>query len=85
MFVFAETRESSNWHKCLAYISTDSTYVHCAIRPEDSQYLDPDKTYVYDVQIAKSTTPDLPDGVPNYPQVHTLLTGTIEVTGQVTP
>ncbi len=85
MFVFAETRESANWHKCLAYISTDSKYVHCVIRPEDSEYLDPTKTYVYDVQIAKSTTPDLPDGVPNYPQVHTLLTGTISVTGQVTP
>ena len=45
MFVFAESRGSTTWHKCAAWIDTNKTYVGCAIRPEDSQYLTAGTTY----------------------------------------
>lgn len=82
MFLFADSRGSSNWHQCVAWISDDKTYIQCAIRPQDAQYLDAGSTYVYDVQVSRD--PDMTQPVP-YPVVHTLLTGTITVTGQVTP
>lgn len=78
IFSFAQTREDPNPHKCYASISDDKTYVTCVIRPEDSQYLTAGTTYVYDVQIFKPA-----GGLITYPTVHTLLTGNITVTGQV--
>lgn len=87
MFIFAESRGSENWHKCLAWISSDKTHVNCVIRggaDGDSQYLTPGTTYVYDVQVTKPSNDD-PDSPYTYPVIHTLLTGTITVTGQVTP
>lgn len=79
IFAFAETRggnSATGYHKCLAKISDNGNYVTCTIRPEDSSYLDPTKTYVYDVQVTKPGT--------DYPMVLTLLTGNISVTDQVT-
>lgn len=85
MFVFAESRGSTEWHKCAAWIDETKTYVGCAIRPSDAQYLTPGTTYVYDVQVTAPEN-DSSGGNPyTYPIVHTLLTGTITVTGQVTP
>jgi len=78
VFSFAEEREDANPHKCFAEISDNKTYITCVIRPEDSQYLIAGTTYVYDVQIFKPA-----DGQTTYPTIHTLLTGNINVTGQV--
>jgi len=80
-FYFAETRGGSNapgYHQCYAKISDDKRYIICAIRPADAEYLDPTKTYVYDVQVSK------PINGGEYPMVITLVTGTITVTDQVT-
>lgn len=60
-----------------ATISDDNTHIRCAIRPADSLSLDPEKVYVYDVEITKSSTP--------YKKVHTVLTGNINITKQVNP
>lgn len=81
VFAFAEVRggdSATGYHRCYAKISDDKTYITCAIRPEDSQYLDPTKTYVYDVQVSK------PSNGGDYPIVLTLMTGSITLTDQVT-
>jgi hypothetical protein len=62
---------------CYAAFSNDRTNILCAITPEDSANLDPNKSYVYDVEIYKAGTP--------YDSVFTLLNGTISITDQVTP
>lgn len=80
-FKIAESRGSSTLIECYAEIPTISgsqqfpNYVKCAITPAAGAQLDPTKTYYYDVEIRKSSTP--------YPYVYTLLTGTISVTDQV--
>jgi hypothetical protein len=68
--------------KCFARVSDDGTFVQCAIRPLDSQYLVAGTEYVYDVEVRKPA--GSPGGVSNYEIVHTLLTGTITITDQVT-
>lgn len=81
VFAFAEVRggdSATGYHKCYAKISDNNDYVLCAIRPEDAAYLDPAKTYVYDVQVSK------PANGGDYPMVVTLMTGSITVTDQVT-
>ncbi len=61
-----------------AYVQkVDDTHILCAIRPEDGNLLTPGTTYVYDVEIEYPKSP--------YSQIHTLLTGEITVTDQVTP
>ncbi len=78
-FAFAEVRggdSATGYHKCLAKISDNAQYITCTIRPEDAAYLNPAKTYVYDVQVTKPGS--------EYPMVLTLMTGTITVTDQVT-
>ncbi len=78
-FSFSTSRGPSgvaNNHECFAQISTDKTYVLCAIRPADSNYVEAGTTYVYDVQVTFTSAP--------YNKVYTLLTGTITVTDQVT-
>lgn len=59
-----------------AYTSVASDHIKCAILPSDSSALAAGTSYVYDVEIN-----DL-DSSP-YPLVHTILTGTITVTEQV--
>lgn len=63
-----------------AEITVDSTnsltYITCAILPGVGSQLDSTKTYVYDVEIAKTSSDP-------YPYVYTLVTGTISVTDQV--
>jgi len=59
-----------------ARISTDGTYVDCAILPLNGIAMDSSLNYVYDVQVFKAGTP--------YDVVTTLLTGTISVTEQIT-
>lgn len=66
---------SANYHEAYSTISNDKTYVQCAIRPSDSSHLLAGTAYVYDVEITKSATP--------YSLVHTVLTGSISVTDQV--
>jgi hypothetical protein len=77
-FSFAQSRGSAGsatYHEAFAQISADKTYVECAIRPADSSSLNAGTAYVYDVEVTKSATP--------YPFVHTILTGSITVTDQV--
>ena len=81
IFAFADVRggdSATGYHKCYAKISDDKTYITCAIRPEDAAYLDPAKTYVYDVQVSK------PSNGGDYPIVLTIMTGSITLTDQVT-
>jgi hypothetical protein len=59
-----------------AQISSDRSYIDCAILPENGADMDFSLNYVYDVEISKNATP--------YPIVITLLTGTISVTEQIT-
>ena len=66
---------------CFARISDDNTFVQCAIRPDDSATLVAGTEYVYDVEVIK---PAGAPGTGSYPLVHTLVTGTITVTDQVT-
>lgn len=67
--------------KCFARISDDSTFVQCAIRPTDSTTLIAGTEYVYDVEVVK---PAGSAGTGQYSLVHTLLTGKITITDQVT-
>jgi hypothetical protein len=62
--------------ECYAQISSDKTYVLCAIQPAIGNQLDATKVYVYDVEISKSGTP--------YPFVYTILNGKITIKDQVT-
>jgi hypothetical protein len=67
--------------RCFARVSDDNTYVLCAIRPSDAATLLAGTEYVYDVEVRK------PSGTPGsgtYELVHTLVTGTITVTDEVT-
>lgn len=75
-FTIAETRESEDTIEAYAVISDDETHIECAIRKGDSTTLVPGTTYVYDIEITKSSTP--------YTKYYTVLTGNITVTGQVT-
>jgi uncharacterized repeat protein (TIGR02543 family) len=54
-----------------------SDHVVCAITPENGAFMDPTKTYVYDVQIYSQ-------GADTYDKVFTLITGSISVTDDVT-
>lgn len=60
---------------CLASI-VNGEHILCTIRPADSATMNAGITYVYDVEISKT--------VSGTPVVHTLLTGSIQVTDQVT-
>jgi hypothetical protein len=60
-----------------AKISPDNTYITCAITPENGKLMDPDKTYVYDVQVYAQ-------GSDTYDKVFTILTGNISVRDDVT-
>jgi uncharacterized repeat protein (TIGR02543 family) len=74
-FTIAESRGDTQVIECFAQISDDNTFVLAVIRQGDGSQLDPSKTYVYDLEVRKP-------GVP-YAIVHTLLTGSISVTEQV--
>jgi uncharacterized repeat protein (TIGR02543 family) len=60
-----------------AKISLDNTYITCAITPENGALMDPDKTYVYDIQMYAQ-------GADTYDKVFTILTGSISVRDDVT-
>lgn len=77
-FSFSEKRGTegvATYHEAYSSLHASEGYVSCTIRPSDSTYLNAGTTYVYDVEIYKSGTP--------YNQVHTILTGNITVTDQV--
>jgi hypothetical protein len=59
-----------------ARISSDGTYIDCAILPLNGIAMDFSLNYVYDVQVFKPGAP--------YELVTTLLTGTIAITEQIT-
>ena len=67
--------------KGFARISDDGTFVQCAIRPTEGNTLIAGTEYVYDVEVRK---PAGSPGTGQYEVVHTLLTGTITITDQVT-
>jgi len=67
--------------KCFSRISDDGTFVQCAIRPTEGITLLAGTEYVYDVEVRK---PAGSPGTGQYEIVHTLLTGTITITDQVT-
>lgn len=62
--------------ECSAEISSTKDFVLCTIKPGDSVEMIAGTPYVYDVEISKT--------VGGVPVVHTLLTGSIDVTDQVT-
>lgn len=76
-FNIAEARGSENQVNAYSYIPVDGSYIACAIIPSDGNLLTAGTNYVYDVEVRKM------DNSP-YPLVHTLLTGNITVTEQVT-
>lgn len=83
-FTIATVRGSAgvaNKVDCYARISDDGTFVQCAIRPQDSTTLTAGTEYVYDVEVTK---PAGSPGTGQYALVHTLLTGKITITDQVT-
>jgi hypothetical protein len=59
-----------------AEIAEDRSSILCTIRPSDADAIDPDRQYVYDVEIRKAQSP--------YDFVYTLLTGNISVTKDIT-
>jgi hypothetical protein len=61
---------------CFAQIDPDNTNILCTIRPEDAASLNPDASYVYDVEVSKPGNP--------YDIVYTLLTGNVSITRDVT-
>ena len=67
--------------RCFARVSPDSTYVQCAIRPEEGNKMIPGTEYVYDVEVRK---PSGAAGSGQYDIIQTLLTGKITITDQVT-
>lgn len=75
VFNIAGSRGATSTIECFAQISDDNDYVLAAIRQADGSQLEAGTTYVYDIEIRKP-------GVP-YASVHTLLTGSISVTEQV--
>jgi len=58
-------------------ISNDKTHILCVVTPANGAAMTAGTTYVYDVEISKTSTP--------YDFVYTLLTGNITVSEQVTP
>ena len=77
-FSFSQSRGTTGtatYHEAYAILHASEGYILCTIRPTDSSYLIAGTNYVYDVEITKSGTP--------YNQVHTILTGNITVTDQV--
>jgi hypothetical protein len=76
-FTIALTRGATSIIEGYAAISSDNTYATCAITPGAGASMTAGTQYVYDVEVKKSATP--------YNLVHTLLTGTVTVTEQVTP
>jgi hypothetical protein len=81
-FTIAPTRGADVESQVFAYaqVSSDNTYIACAIRPEDAARLSPSTSYVYDIEIAKTSDQSLTP----YDIVYTLLTGTISITQDVT-
>jgi len=76
-FTIALTRGATSIIEGYAAISSDNTYATCAITPGAGASMTAGTQYVYDVEVKKSATP--------YNLVHTLLTGNVTVTEQVTP
>ena len=79
LFTIAESRGSDGVDgQITAYseVSADGSHILCVIRPEDGNQLTAGTTYVYDIEISKEAEP--------YAIVHTILTGTISVTEQIT-
>lgn len=60
-----------------ARISNDGTHIVCAITPENGAQMDPELTYVYDVQVYAQ-------GPDTYDKIFTILTGNISVRDDVT-
>lgn len=79
LFTIADTRGSSPALSFAAWTekSSDNKFLKCAIRPADGVNLNAGQTYVYDIQITSSITDP-------YPQVYTILNGSITVTDEVT-
>lgn len=81
-FTMATSRGSSGFDSQLegeAVISSDRTYIECSIFPTVGNSLDPDTTYVYDVEISKTVGTSPNQKVYTY----TLLTGSITIQDQV--
>jgi hypothetical protein len=78
-FKIATTRGSAGLSgQVSGFVQIDSgnQSLTCAITPDNGDDLSAGTQYVYDIQIRRSSTP--------YDKIHTLLTGTISVTDDVT-
>ena len=81
-FFLAAARGAESTIECTANIAQDSSglwYVNCVIKPAVGLNLDPDITYVYDVEVLKPASGD----AGSYPYRYTLLTGSVSVTDHV--
>lgn len=75
-FYIATARGSgATQYECTAEISSNT--VNCMITPGQGRQLTPGTTYYYDVQVSKTTSAGVL-------VVHTLMTGTITVTADIT-
>lgn len=65
----------------IAQINSEDNYIRCVITPGDGELMNASTEYVYDVQIRKAS-----GGIdnPSWDIIHTILTGSITVTDQVT-
>lgn len=72
---YGELKEGQTAVKGYAEISNDQTNILCVITPTNGNSLVAGTTYVYDIEIARESTP--------YNYIYTLLTGTVTVSAQV--
>ncbi len=77
-FSIADQRGSNSPISAWAEISeADNNTIKCAILPATLSGVSAGSTYEYEVEVKKTVGPN------NYPLVHTLLTGSIRITEQV--
>lgn len=73
----SSARGSSSIIEGWAETNTSTNIISCAITPGNGEEMTAGETYVYDVEIKKTSSP--------YNLVYTILTGSISVTEQVSP
>lgn len=76
-FLIASERGSNSAIEAWSQIGEDNNTIKCAILPATLASVDAGSTYQYEVEVRKTV------GENNYPIVNTILTGSINITEQV--